>query len=325
MSSRRAIGVDVGGTKLLAGVVDAGYGVHYRAQRSVLGLDQSALLDTAVEAVQEARDAAGTEIEAVGFGIPSLIDRRTGIAVVAVNLALADIAFRDVMAERIGLPVFVDNDGNVTALAEHRAGAARGTREAVVLTIGTGIGGGLILRGELYRGAIGSAGELGHMVIDMDGAPCQGNCPSRGCVEALASGTALAQEAGRLAAERPRSRLGRALAHGRAPTGPLVTELAHDGDAAATEALALIGQRLGVAIGSLVNIFNPEVVVVGGGVIAAGELLLGPARAVVAARALPPSRDVVRIVAARFGVEAGMIGAAVLAFDGLALRGEEGT
>jgi glucokinase len=323
MSSRRVIGVDVGGTKLLAGVVDAAFGVHYRAQRSVVGLDQSALLDTAVEAVQEARTAAEGDVAAVGFGIPSLIDQRTGIAVVAVNLALADIPFGDVMAERLGLPVFVDNDGNVTALAEHQAGAARGAREAVVLTIGTGIGGGLILRGELYRGAIGSAGELGHMVIDINGPPCQGNCPNRGCIEALASGTALAREAARLARERPRSGLGRALAAGRHPTGPLVTELAHDGDAAATEALALIGQRLGVAITSLVNIFNPEVVVVGGGVIAAGELLLGPARAVVAERALPPSRDVVRIVAARFGVEAGMVGAAVLAFDGLAKRGEE--
>jgi glucokinase len=323
MSSRRVIGVDVGGTKLLAGVVDAGFRVHHRTQRSVLGLDQSALLDTAVAAVQEARDAAGGDVDAVGFGIPSLIDRRTGTAVIAVNLALANIPFRDVMAERLGLPVFVDNDGNVTALAEHQAGAARGAREAVVLTIGTGIGGGLILRGELYRGAIGSGGELGHMVIDMNGPPCQGNCPGRGCVEALASGTALAREAARLALERPESGLGRALAAGRQPTGPLVTELAHDGDATATEALALIGERLGFALTSFVNIFNPEVVVIGGGVIAAGELLLGPARAVVAQRALPPSRDVVKIVAARFGVEAGMVGAAVLALNGLAQLAEE--
>ena len=323
MALRRVIGVDVGGTKLLAGVVDAGLGVHHRAQRSVVGLDQSALLDTAVDAVHEARAAAGTEVSAVGFGIPSLIDQRTGTAVIAVNLALANIPFRDVMAERLGLPVFVDNDGNVTALAEHQAGAARGTREAVVLTIGTGIGGGLILRGELYRGSIGAAGELGHMVVDMNGPPCQGNCPNRGCIEALASGTALAREATRLARERPGSGLGRALAAGRRPSGPLVTELAHDGDPTAIEALALIGERLGVAITSLVNIFNPEVVVIGGGVIAAGELLLGPARAVVAQRALPPSRDVVSIVAARFGVEAGMVGAAVLAFNELARRAED--
>ena len=179
------------------------------------------------------------------------------------------------MAERLGLPVFVDNDANMAALAEHRAGAARGTSEAVMLTIGTGIGGGLILRGELYRGAIGAAGELGHMVIDKDGPPCQGNCPNHGCVESLASGTALAREALRVAqrATGLRARAGRSPT-GRELAGPLVTELAHDGDEAAIEVLRTIGSNLGVAIASLVNIFNPEVVVIGGGVIAAGELLL---------------------------------------------------
>jgi glucokinase len=321
MPARRTIGVDLGGTKLLAGAVDLGLGVHHRAQRTVAGLDQPALLDTAVEAVQEARESAGAEIAAVGFGIPCLIDQRTGTAVIAVNLPLADIPFADVMAERLDLPVFVDNDANATALAEHRAGAAQGSSEAVVLTIGTGIGGGLIVRGEVYRGAIGSGAELGHMVIDMDGPRCQGNCPNRGCVEALASGTALEREATRIAGERPESRLGRALRDGRRLAGPLVTELAHDGDTAAIEAIRLIGSRLGVAIASFVNIFNPEVVVIGGGVIAAGELLLGPARSVLAERALPPSRDEVKVVAARFGVEAGMIGAAAMAFDGLAARG----
>jgi glucokinase len=321
MAARRTIGVDMGGTKLLAGAVDEELGVHHRAQRTVVGLDQPALVDIAVEAVQEARESAGAEIAAVGFGIPSLIDQRTGTAVIAVNLPLANIPFADVMAERLGLPVFVDNDANVAALAEHRAGAAQGASEAILMTIGTGIGGGLILRGELYRGAIGSAAELGHMVIDMDGPPCQGNCPSRGCVESLASGTALEREAARIAGERPESGLGQALSDGRPLVGPLVTELAHDGDEAAIEAIELIGARLGVAISSLVNIFNPDVVVIGGGVIAAGDLLLEPARAVVAERALPPSRDHVEIVAARFGVEAGMIGAAALAFDGLATRG----
>lgn len=321
MPARRTIGVDLGGTKLLAGAVDPGLGVHHRVQRTVTGLDQAALLDVVVDAVREARESAGAEIAAVGFGIPCLIDRRTGTAVIAVNLPLADLAFADVMAERLGLPVFVDNDGNVAALAEHRAGAARGASEAVVLTIGTGIGGGLILRGEPYRGAIGSGGELGHIVIDMNGPRCQGNCPNRGCVEAMASGTALAREALRIAAQHPTSRLAQALAEGRELAGPLVTELAHDGDPAALEAIELIGSRLGVALASLVNIFNPEVVVIGGGVIAAGELLLAPARAVVADRALPPSRDEVRIVPARFGVEAGMIGAAALAYDGLAGRG----
>jgi glucokinase len=324
MPGRRTIGVDMGGSKLLAGAVDSGLSVHHRAQRSFTRHDVSYLFDTVVDAVEETRAGAGGEVAAVGFGIPSLIDQRTGTAVVAVNLPLKDVMFADVMAERIDLPVFVDNDANLAALAEHRAGAARGCSEAVVVTVGTGIGGGLILRGELYRGAIGSAGELGHVVIDLNGPPCGPNCPNHGCVEAMASGSALAREAQRIARERPRSGLGRALTEGRELAGPLVTELAHDGDEAAIETIATVGRYLGVAITSLVNTFNPEVVVIGGGVMGAGELLLGPVRAEVASRALPPSRDLVEIVPAAFGVEAGMIGAAALAFDGLRQRAEAG-
>lgn len=314
------IGVDLGGTKLLAGAVDAGLGVHYRTQRTVTGLDQRALLDVAVDAVNEAREAAGTEVEAVGFGIPVLIDEANGRAVIGVNTPLHDISFADVMAERLDLPVFVDNDGNTAALAEHRAGAARGASEAIVLTLGTGIAGGLILRDELYRGALGAAGEIGHMVIDFDGPECVGNCPNRGCAELFTSGSALVREAKHLAAIRPDSGLARLIRGGRTLAGPLVTELAHDGDAAAIEAIELIGSRLGIVIANLINIFNPQVVVIGGGVIAAGELLLRPARRVVTERVLPFLGDDVRIVAARFGVEAGMVGAAALAFDQIARK-----
>ena len=320
MPGRRAIGVDMGGTKLLAGAVDTGLSVYRRAQRSVIGLDQSSLLDVAVDAVLEAAESAGGQIEAVGFGIPALIDQRSGRAAISVHLPLADVPFADLMAERLGLPVFVDNDANVAALAEHRAGAARGCSHAIVLTLGTGIGGGLILDGELYHGAHGAAAELGHVVIDMDGPLCHGNCPNRGCLEALASGSALVREAMRLAGEQGDTRLGQALAEGRDLAGPLVTEFAHDGDPAALEAIELIGTRLGVGLANYVNVFNPEVVVIGGGVIGAGELLLAPARAEMRRRALPPSRDEVRVVPARFGVEAGMIGAATLAFDGMAAR-----
>jgi glucokinase len=322
MPARRTIGVDLGGTKLLAGAVDLGFRVHHRAQRTVTGLDQKTLLDVTVDAVQQVRESAGGEVEAVGFGIPCLIDRRTGMAASSVHLPLADIPFADVMAERLGMPVFIDNDGNTAALAEHRAGAARGVADALVMTLGTGIAGGLILRGELYRGATGFAGEFGHMTIEMDGPLHDGDCPNRGCVEAYASGAALAREARRLAFEHPGSGLARAARQGREIAGPLVTELAHDGDPAAIEAIELIGTRLGVALAGLVNTFNPEVVVIGGGVLAAGELLLTPARAEMVRRALAPPRDFARIVPARFGVDAGMIGAATLAFDGLA-AGEE--
>lgn len=315
MSCGCVIGVDLGGTKLLVGAVDAELGVHHRVYRAVKGLGQQALLETVVEAVEEARAAAPCEVLAVGFGIPCLLDRRRGVATMAVNLPLLDVPFRDLMAERIGLPVEVDNDANAAALAEHRGGAARGATDAIVLTVGTGIGGGLILGGEVYRGAIGAGAELGHITIDIDGPPCNGNCPNNGCLEALASGTALEREGRRIAAERPDSALGRALADGREITGALITELAHDGDPAAIDALALIGRNLGVGIASFLNVFNPDVVVVGGGVVAAGELLLEPARTEAARRALPTMRDHARIVQARFGSDAGMVGAAALAWD----------
>ena len=312
------IGVDLGGTKLLAGAVDADLNVHHRAHRPAAGEDRAALLDRVVEAVHEAIAAAGSEVLGVGFGIPSLIDQERGIAVSTVHLPIADLPFRDLMAERLGLPVFVDNDANCALLAEHRYGAAAGTRHAVMLTLGTGIGGGIVVDGRLVRGAVGSAGELGHMVVDLDGPRCQGNCPNRGCLEALASGSALGRMAAHAAAENPDGALGRALAGGRELTGALVTEFAHDGDPEALACVRKAGEALGVGIANLVNIFNPEVVVVGGGVIAAGELLLDPAREVVSARALSPSKDIVRIVSARFGAESGMLGAAVLAFEGVA-------
>jgi glucokinase len=245
------------------------------------------------------------------------MDQRRGLAVMSIHLPIVDLPFRDLMAERLGLPVFVDNDSNAAMLAEWRFGAAAGARDAALLTIGTGIGGGLVLGGALQRGNRGACAEFGHMVVDANGPPCQGNCPNRGCLEVMASGGALGREALRIARERPRSGLGRALAAGRAIDGPLVTELAHFGDAAAVDAIAVIGGWVGIGVCNLVNMLDPEVVVIGGGVVATGELLLEPARAVVAERALSPAREHVRIVSARFGAESGMLGAAALALDGI--------
>ena len=315
MAAGCVIGVDLGGTKLLAGTVDRDLNVHHRAYRMARGEDTAAVLDNVAAAVQEARDASDADVDAVGFGIPSLIDVERGIAETTTHLPLQHVPFRDLMAERLGLPVAVDNDATLAMLAEHRFGAARGARHAVMLTIGTGIGGGIVVDDQLVRGATGAAGELGHMVIDEDGPPCSGACPNHGCLEAVASGTALGREAARVARAHPDSGLGRAAAAGREITGALATELAHDGDPAARDVVALIGSRLGVGIANVVNIFNPEVVVIGGGVVAAGDMLLEPARQVVMKRARSPSKDVVRIVAARFGAESGMLGAALLAMD----------
>jgi len=234
------------------------------------------------------------------------------VAVLAVNLDLADVAVGALMAERLGLPVFIDNDANVAVLAEHRFGAARGTRNAVMLTIGTGIGGGLIIDGRLYRGSSGAGAELGHMVIEAEGPPCQGNCPNRGCVEALASGTAIAREGLAAAKEAPGSALGRALAGGAVLDGKKVTDAALAGDETARGVLELIGRRIGVALSSLANAFDPEVIVIGGGAILVGELLVDPARAELRARALPPM-NLVPVAGAELGPEAGMIGAATMA------------
>jgi glucokinase len=323
MAGACVIGVDLGGTKLLAGVVDADLQVHHRTQRLVPHADTAGLLDSVLAAVEEARAAAREEVVAVGFGIACLMDDRRGVAATSVHLPIADLPFADIMRERLGLPVAVDNDANAAMLVEWRAGAARGATDAVLLTIGTGIGGGLVVGGQLARGSIGAGPELGHMVVQEDGPPCPGGCPGRGCLEAFVSGEAIGREGTEAARRHPDSGLGRVLAAGRAVTGPLVTELAWDGDAVARSVIDAAGRHLGVGITSLVNIFNPSVVVVGGGVIAAGEMLLAPARRVVAERALWPARDVVEIIPARFGEEAGMLGAATMALELARLRPAE--
>jgi glucokinase len=322
MPPRRVIGIDAGGTKLLGGVVDETLAVHHRVHRRILGLDQSELLDVFVDAVEEAREVAPDAL-LVGFGIPALVRPGTGSAMVSNHLPLDGVPFKDLMSERLGLPVLVDNDSNVAILAEHRAGAARGVHHAVLVTLGTGIGGGLLLDGKVYRGSEGAAAELGHIVVDPDGPECPGDCPGRGCLEAFASGSAIGRAGVEAARANPGSALGRALASGREVTGPLVTELAHDGDPVAREVLATAGRWLGLGMVTLVNIFNPELVLVGGGASAAGDLMLDSAREVLAERALPPNRQLARVTLAHFGGEAGMIGAAMLALDALAPIGQE--
>ena len=320
MSRGPVIGVDAGGTKLLAGVLlgdGADLTVDHRVRRLWGGGDRAEVLATMVEAVSEARSlAGGDDVRAVGFGIPSLVDFARGISVSSVHLPLADMAFREEMSDRIGLPVFVDNDANLAALAEQRVGAAAGARNVVMLTLGTGIGSGVVLDGRVFRGSTGAAAEIGHMTIDHHGPPCQGTCPGRGCLEVLASGSAIGRAGTDAGRRDPSTALGRAVAQRGMVTGEEVTALALEGDEAACSVMAAIGRNLGAGLASVVNIFEPEVVVIGGGASAAGDLLLDPAREVVAERALRPSRDHVRIVAAALGEEAGMVGAGLFALAG---------
>jgi len=303
--------VDLGGTKMLLGVLDDDSNVLWESRESSTGQTEDELVELLVREIEEAREKR-PGVEAVGLGIPATIRHADGVAVSAVNLPIENLPVRELIGGRTGLPVFVDNDANMAALAESLYGAAKGARYAVMLTIGTGIGGGLILGGEVYRGATGAGAELGHTVIEIDGPSCQGNCPGHGCVETFASGTALGRE-GRAAAERePESVLGAMLAEGEEIDGKAVTEAALSGDATARGVFDLIGSRLGVALTSFANVFEPEVFVIGGGVIAAGDLLLEPARRELVARALPPMKEI-PVVAAELGSDAGMIGAAALA------------
>jgi glucokinase len=312
MSPAPVIGVDAGGTKLLAGVVQADLTVGHRVRRLWSGGDRAEVLDTMVEAVSEAR-ASAPDAGAVGFGIPALVDFKAGVAESSVHLPLEHFPFRDEMSARLGVPVYVDNDANLAVLAEHRAGAARGATDVVMLTLGTGIGSGIVIGGRVFRGTTGAGAEIGHMTIDHHGPPCQGTCPGRGCLEVMASGTAIGREGTDSGRRDPSTGLGRAVAQRGVLTGEEVTALALGGAEAARSVVEAVGRSLGAGIASVVNIFEPQVVVVGGGAGAAGDLLLDPAREVVAERALPPSRDRVRIVPAAFGVEAGMVGAALFA------------
>jgi glucokinase len=300
VSPHRTLGVDVGGTKILAGVVDREGRVERREEHRTECSSQDELLEQ-LDAIVES--LLGDDVVALGLGLPSTIDQRIGRAVSSVHIPLHDVDIRDRMAERFGLPVGIDNDANAAAIAEWQLGAGRDASYVVMLTLGTGIGGGLILDGRPYRGWSGAAAELGHIVLDYDGPPCGEGCSGHGHFEALA--------AGKVADEAARRRFGEG-----ADARRLVSE-ARAGDERALEDLAEIGHRLGAGLGSLVNVFDPEVIVLGGGFAEADELVLGPARETLAVEALAPGRDHVRIAWAELGPDAGMIGAALVGFEAL--------
>ena len=299
MEALRVIGVDVGGTKTLAAVVDRHGEIEQDVVHSTDISSQDALLAGLDAIVEELRD--GREIAALGFGIPSRVDQRSGRAVASVNIPLAGVDFRDRMRERHGVPVGIDNDANAATIGEWHAGAARGARYVVMLTLGTGVGGGLILDGRPYRGASGVGAELGHIVIGLDGPPC--GCGGHGHLESYAAGPVADRAAREL--------------YGNGSDGHELVERGRKGEPEAVEALAEIGRRLGTGIASFVNVFEPELVVVGGGFGTAGELLLGPARGVLAREGLEPARDTVRVVPAQLGFHAGVIGAGMIAFEAL--------
>ena len=298
-ATTRVIGVDVGGTKIAAALVTREGSIEGRVEQPTDVASEEALLSQLDEVVQEVRS---DDVAALGFGIPSRIDQRRGRAVASVNVPLMNVDFRDRMRVQHGLPVAIDNDANAAAIAEWQTGAAQGARDVVMLTLGTGVGGGLILDGKPYRGATGSGAELGHVVVELDGPRCR--CGGRGHLESFATGVAADELACRHIGPGSDAR-------------DLVRRAAA-GEATALKVLAQVGRYLGAAIASFVNALEPELVVIGGGFgEAAAEFLLGSARDVLAQDALPPGRDNLRIVQAQLGRDAGVIGAGMIAFEAL--------
>jgi glucokinase len=311
--SGEAIGIDVGGTKILAVRVGREGAVRGRAELVTPAEDETATLAAMVEA---AKGLLTTDVLAVGVGAAGMVDVAEGILRFAPNLAWRNLPIAARMHEALGLPVQLDNDANVAAYGEYRFGAGRGYRLVLLVTVGTGLGGGIVSDGRLVRGANGFAAEVGHVVVQPDGPTC--GCGNRGCWEQMASGKAIGRLGREEARERPGSLVASMAADPEAVTGRTVTEAALAGDGAAQRILGEVGRWLGIGLAGLANVLDPQVIVVGGGTVAAGDLLLEPARAAFAEFVEGVAyRPRVPLVAAELGTDAGAVGAAALALEEL--------
>ena len=306
------LGVDLGGTKVAAGSL-------HGSELSAIVVEptersgSATLLEQLVAIVERLRCG---QLDGVGIGVPSVVEFETGRVVASVNLPLADMPLRRVLEERLGVPVFVDNDATAAALAEaHDSELSIVSSNLVMLTVGTGVGGGLILGGRIYRGATGGAGELGHTLIGadlVDAVPAPVNFPQPGSLERLAAGHALDRLAARAAADSD-SALGRRQAAGLPVLGPDVLRCARAGDAVAARVIEVWGERLGIGVANAINTFDPNEVVIGGGAASAGDLLLEPARRTALGYVVPGLGRNTTIRLARHGGKAGVLGAALLA------------
>jgi glucokinase len=311
------IGVDLGGTKVAVATLRGQVlGKAIAAPTDCSGPDQ--LIDQLVELIESQRHDG--DLDAVGLGVPSVVEFETGRVISSVNIPLANVPLRHVLSERLGVPVFVDNDATVAALAEaHDEQLQLVARNLVILTVGTGLGGGLVLGGRIYRGATGAAAELGHQVVGIDLSdrnpvpPPSEGFPRVGSLEYVASGHALDRMAAETASADPESELGRLAATGHRVLGPDAVKAARDGDRAAVRLVEIWAERVGIGIANAINTFDPEEVVIGGGAAEVGEMLIEPARQVAAGYILTGvgTRTTVRL--ARHGLAAGVLGAALLA------------
>jgi len=313
------LGIDIGGSKILTAVVDS--------QGEMLSSDESithaikgseaviqSILDSAHRALEQA-GATISEICAIGVGAPGISNPEAGILFTSPNLpGWRDVPLRDIMQEKLGKKTFLTNDANAAALGEFYFGAARGTRNFIYITLSTGIGGGIIIDGKIYTGAIGAAGEVGHMTIDDNGPIC--NCGNKGCWEALASGTALSREAKLRIKEGVRtSILKYAEGDVEKVTAQVIHSAAEQGDNLAKELIAQTGYYVGVGLANLINIFNPELIIIGGGLSNIGDMLLQPALKTAGERAYKEAFQAVRFASAELGRNSGVIGAAAFALQ----------
>jgi len=313
------VGVDVGGTKVAAGRVTGARAVEI-AERPTDLSSSAAMLDEIAVAVRETIERSGP-VDAVGVGVPSQVDFDSGRVVASVNIPLEGVSLRDELSARLGTRVYVDNDANCAALAEAQFTDDAPAQSLVMLTLGTGVGGGVVIGGRIFRGSSGLGAELGHVVVDANGPECPGACPNRGCLEALCSGTALERAATAFAAAHRASWFGQLAADrsGGRVKGREVVDAAREGDADARALLYDLARWLGVGIASFVNIFEPDHIVIGGGLSAAADLFLATAEAEARERALPALAGRTRISVAQAGNDAGVIGAGLLAAQELGL------
>jgi glucokinase len=309
-------GIDLGGTKILSVSLDAAHSVIGRDYRETGAEDGPAAV---IERMAASARAASLNhpLRGVGISSPGPADLTRGVITDSPNLpGWHNIPLVDLISQQLAVPVWLENDANAAALAEHRLGAGRGSRHMILVTIGTGIGGGLILDGRLYHGASGGAGEIGHMVVEPQGRVC--GCGRRGCLEAMASGGALNATAREIAAAAPAGAVARiARREAVEPDARILDEASESGDPTARAAIERAGTYLGAGLTNLVNVFNPEVIVIGGSV-RKSALYLETAIAVLQRDAFAQHRKDVRIVEAALGDEAPAIGAALLALDNLA-------
>ena len=309
------LGVDVGGTKVAVAAVD-GVTVGEATEDPTITDTPEALLDGIEAVVKRMIDRVGAP-EAIGVGVPSQIDYATGTVETSVNIPLAGVPLREELGTRFGVPVFVDNDANCAALAEAHI---LGEKHLVMLTLGTGVGGGVVIGGMTFRGAHGLGAELGHMTLNSDGPPCPGNCPNRGCIEAYCSGQALERDATELASDKPDSLLARRIGADGKVSGRELVEAAEAGDADALLIFDNFGRMLGIALAGYVNVFEPDRLTIGGGISRASHLFFDRAIQEANARALPALLRRTNIALAEGGADAGVIGAAVLAAQEVAVQ-----